>query len=113
MPGLRRNGLFPPGMSGTTGDYGLPAGARYGNMQPNTRLGAPARFADTGRGNTTSESTGSVTSEELVTPAHSHTPIELELEVPQTTPGATPALLGGGTATLNHVSGNDLAVSSE
>nr|XP_019051135.1 hypothetical protein I302_01584 [Kwoniella bestiolae CBS 10118]OCF30065.1 hypothetical protein I302_01584 [Kwoniella bestiolae CBS 10118] len=89
-PSLRRNGFFPPGVNSTTGDYGLPAAARYGNsgLPPSgpTAMGRPPpRFgntttsgdtttADTGLGNTTTESTvttpsvTSVTTEEIVTP---------------------------------------------
>lgn len=77
-PSLRRPDLFPPGVTGTTGDYGLPAAARYGNNLGPGRTGvAPtATTPDTGLGNTTSESTTpSATNEELVTPTTGHTPI--------------------------------------
>ncbi|KAK6906657.1 hypothetical protein I203_100644 [Kwoniella mangroviensis CBS 8507] len=84
-PSLRRNGFFPPGVNSTTGDYGLPAAARYGNagLPPSgpTSMGVPrppsgnTTTVDTGLGNTTTESTvttpsvTSVTTEEIVTPA--------------------------------------------
>ncbi|WVR08584.1 hypothetical protein IAU60_005639 [Kwoniella sp. DSM 27419] len=94
-PGLRRPGWFPPGVTSTTGDYGLPAGARYGNsgLRPSgpTPHGLHPRHhppsggtttADTGLGNTTTDSTVSTPTtstpsaftEEIVTPAahHSH-----------------------------------------
>jgi hypothetical protein len=77
-PTLRRPGFFPPGVPATSGDYGLPAAARYGNNFGPSRPGmAPTTTTpDTGLGNTTSESTTpSATTEELVTPTTGHTPI--------------------------------------
>ena len=79
-PHLRRPGMFPPGVPGASGDYGLPAAARYNNTGP-TRPGQPmpgALTPDTGLGNTTSESSSassvtetssSATSQQLVTPS--------------------------------------------
>ncbi|WWD20657.1 hypothetical protein CI109_105133 [Kwoniella shandongensis] len=99
-PSLRRPGFFPPGVTSTTGDYGLPAGARYGNAGLPPSSGVPGRppmegsghttTADTGLGNTTSESTAStpsVLTEEIVTPVAATTHVPEPVEV-----SATPAL---------------------
>ncbi|KAK8850475.1 hypothetical protein IAR55_004393 [Kwoniella newhampshirensis] len=99
-PSLRRPGFFPPGVTSTTGDYGLPAGARYGNAGLAPSSGVAGRppwggsgqttTADTGLGNTTSESTASTPSaltEEIVTPAAATTHIPEPVEI-----SATPAL---------------------
>ncbi|KAL7422817.1 hypothetical protein Q5752_002113 [Cryptotrichosporon argae] len=70
-PGPRRPGFFPPGVTSTTGDYGLPAAARYGNMAnvpgaPAGPYGPPARppplVPDNGLGNTTTETSSSSSS---------------------------------------------------
>lgn len=86
-PHLRRPGMFPPGIPGAHGDYGLPAAARYNNTGP-SRPGQPmpgALTPDTGLGNSTSESSSSVssvtdttpsaTTQEIVTPATAVTPL--------------------------------------
>lgn len=63
-------------MNGSMGDYGLPAAARYGTGGPTVpgRPGVPFLAPDSGIGNTTSESTTtttpSVTSDEIMTPHH-------------------------------------------
>ncbi|WVN89721.1 uncharacterized protein L203_104951 [Cryptococcus depauperatus CBS 7841] len=96
-PSLRRPGFFPPGVTSTTGDYGLPAAAHYPNGQipPGGPIGQVpfgsgsglATTADTGLGNTTSESTVSTTStpsaltEEIVTPVATHTHMDEPVEV--------------------------------
>ncbi|WWC65105.1 uncharacterized protein I303_107719 [Kwoniella dejecticola CBS 10117] len=108
-PSLRRNGFFPPGVNSTTGDYGLPAAARYGNsgLPPSgpTVMGQPrpptgsgnTTTADTGLGNTTTESTvttPSVTSmatEEILTPIAPTTGLQEPLHMP-TGPMATAEL---------------------
>jgi hypothetical protein len=81
-PHPRRPGFFPPGVPGTSGDYGLPAASRYGPAGPSRPTAGPG--PDTGLGNTTDESTTPTTiTEELVTPfitdhktlePHIHTP---------------------------------------
>lgn len=64
-PGPRRPGFFPPGVPGTSGDYGLPAASRYGPAGP----ARPTAGPDTGLGNTTDETlTPTTVEEELVTP---------------------------------------------
>lgn len=69
-PGPRRPGCYPPGVNGTTGSYGLPAAAHYGNAPTRHGHGGPTTIPDNGLGNTTSESSSSpsVTSQEVVTP---------------------------------------------
>ncbi|KAK4686714.1 hypothetical protein P7C73_g3410, partial [Tremellales sp. Uapishka_1] len=84
MPGPRRPGFWPPGVS-ASGDYGLPAGARN---YPGNSMGRPGprperTTDDTGTGNTTTESTPSLTSEsETPTPSITLAPV---------TPATTPA----------------------
>jgi hypothetical protein len=94
-PSLRRPGFFPPGVNATTGSYGLPAAANYnnlpqqvvGNHAPRPRPMTP----DTGIGNTTSESTTettpSVTTAELVTPVEPHAHL-----APHVTPATAPSV---------------------
>jgi hypothetical protein len=89
-PSLRRPGLFPPGVNGTTGSYGLPAAAGYGNVPPRPSgiptSRPPITPPDTGIGNTTSDSTTdttpSVTTAELVTPVTSHVPLDPGIGTP-------------------------------
>ncbi|WRT70644.1 uncharacterized protein IL334_007642 [Kwoniella shivajii] len=117
-PSLRRPGFFPPGVTSTTGDYGLPAAARYGNagLPPSgpTTMGVPrpsygnTTTADTGLGNTTTESTvttPSVTTEEIVTPVAPttmlHEPIEIYTE------GFTTAALPPIPLSASHVGADD------
>ncbi|WVQ95510.1 hypothetical protein IAU59_002607 [Kwoniella sp. CBS 9459] len=102
-PSLRRAGFFPPGVSSTTGDYGLPAAARYGNagLPPSgpTAPGMPPRppsgrttTADTGLGNTTTESTvstpatstPSTLTEQIVTPIAPTTGLHEPIHMPTT-----------------------------
>ncbi|WVF67946.1 hypothetical protein IAT40_002708 [Kwoniella sp. CBS 6097] len=102
-PSLRRAGFFPPGVTSTTGDYGLPAAARYGNagLPPSgpTAPGMPPRppsghttTADTGLGNTTTESTvstpatstPSTLTEQIVTPVAPTTVLQEPIHMPTT-----------------------------
>lgn len=97
-PGLRRPGLFPPGVPATAGDYGLPAASRYGHGGP-SRPGQPAVHdhltPDTGIGNTTSESSGSsspsATTAEIVTPVTAHIHMEPTVVHPPPIPALTPS----------------------
>ena len=83
-PHMRRPGFFPPGVPGASGDYGLPAAARYNNTGP-SRPGQPAPgmlTPDTGLGDTTSSSssatsdtTPSATTQEIVTPVTAAPPL--------------------------------------
>ncbi|WVQ70693.1 hypothetical protein IAR50_000215 [Cryptococcus sp. DSM 104548] len=127
-PSLRRPGLFPPGVTSSTGDYGLPAAAYQGMNKvpggPNAPQGlAPpvshthrSSTSDTGLGNTTTESTvstvstPSVLTEEIVTPATAHTHMAEPVHVSVTT-GApptqgAPTTLGASTMPLPSTPGS-------
>ncbi|WVQ86046.1 hypothetical protein IAT38_008214 [Cryptococcus sp. DSM 104549] len=111
-PSLRRPGFFPPGVAGTTGDYGLPAAARYGNgpVPPGgATLGpGPPRpaygsgqttTADTGLDITTSEPPSSTTTTpsvssltEIRTPMAPATHFNEPVEVSATTTMAAPTV---------------------
>jgi hypothetical protein len=66
-PHPRRPGFWPPGVPGTSGDYGLPAASRYGPAGPPRPVGHPE--PDSGVGLTDDDTTTPTTaSEQLLTP---------------------------------------------
>ncbi|OCF45693.1 hypothetical protein I317_00596 [Kwoniella heveanensis CBS 569] len=120
-PSLRRTGLFPPGVTSTTGDYGLPAAARYGNagLPPSgpTAPGMPLRppsghttTADTGLGNTTTESTvstpatstPSTMTEQIVTPIAPTTVLQEPIHMPNTADLPPIPLSASAVPTVSH-----------
>ncbi|TYJ54390.1 hypothetical protein B9479_004978 [Cryptococcus floricola] len=127
-PSLRRPGFFPPGVTSTTGDYGLPAAAYQGLNNVPGGPDAPQGLAppmsrthlsntsDTGLGNTTTESTvstvstPSVLTEEIVTPATAHTHMAEPVHVSVTTTApptqAAPTTLGASTMALPSTPGS-------
>ncbi|RXK40622.1 hypothetical protein M231_02077 [Tremella mesenterica] len=77
-PHLRRPGIFPPGVTATTGDYGLPAAAHYPNRPSGPTIpGRPPVLPDQGiSGSTSSESGASPPTTQLVTPYLPEKPLQ-------------------------------------
>jgi hypothetical protein len=80
-PHPRRPAFFPPGVPGTSGDYGLPAASRYGPAGPPRPVGHPE--PDSGTGLTDDDTTTpSTATTQLITPLTSDKILEVDVHTP-------------------------------